>query len=371
MAWICFVFTLATQKVIRMKKVEKYLMLTVFQNISLIVLCLLVLQIFILLVNQMNDLGKGYYHFAQAIQFVFYRLPYELSVSFPVISLLGVLLGLSHLATHGELGILRVNGISILNIIWIVARVGIGIIVIVMFLTELFVPQMMRKGNTLKLEAMNQGQLLRQAQSLWFRHQENFWYFAEVRAAEDLRQVTMFNKDHQGNIRQIAYYPQISWQNGRWNATEVQKTYFKQQEIAQEKQEKPSIIELPLNPEFFKHLEQNPDEMSLKTLWHRVYQLKNQQNIAKEELILWQRLLQPWNALMMMLLAIPCIFGPLRTSTMGAKLLTGIALGFSFYIFNQMFGFISQVYQLAPILGASMPLMMFTSIGAMLFYRQV
>lgn len=354
-----------------MKKVDRYLMLTVFQSISLILLCLLVLQVFILLVNQMNDLGRGDYHFIQALQFVCYRIPYELSVSFPVISLLGVLLGLSHLATHGELGILRANGLSILNIIWIVARVGISIIVLAMLVTEFFVPQMMRKANTLKLEAINQGQLLRQAQSMWFRHHENFWFFAEVYTAADLRQVTVFNKDAQGNIRSITYYPQILWQHGHWYARQVQKTYFNQQEIAREQQAQQTMVRLPLDPDFFKHVEQNPDEMSLSTLWQRVYRLKNEQNIAKEELILWQRLLQPWNALMMMLLAIPCIFGPLRSSTMGAKLLTGIALGFAFYIFNQMFGFISQVYQFSPILGASMPLIMFSMIGGLLFYRQV
>ena len=97
--------------------------------------------------------------------------------------------------------------------------------------------------------------------------------------------------------------------------------------------------------------------------------INKQQNIAKDELIFWQRLFQPANTLLMMLLAIPCIFGPLRSSTMGAKLVAGIALGFGFYILNQMFGFVSQVYQIPPIMGATIPMLIFGSLGIVLMSR--
>ena len=109
--------------------------------------------------------------------------------------------------------------------------------------------------------------------------------------------------------------------------------------------------------------------MSMMSLWQRIHQLNKQHNVAKEELIFWQRLLQPLNTLLMMLLAIPCVFGPLRSSTMGAKLMTGIALGFGFYILNQMFGFVSQVYQIPPLIGATTPLLVFTVFGLMLLKR--
>ena len=57
------------------------------------------------------------------------------------------------------------------------------------------------------------------------------------------------------------------------------------------------------------------------------------------------------------------------SSTMGAKLMTGIALGFGFYILNQMFGFVSQVYQIPPLIGATTPLLVFTVFGLMLLKR--
>lgn len=352
-----------------MKKIEKYLMMTVLQSIVLIFALLLVMQVFILFVNQMADLGKGNYSIWVAFQFVCCRIPYEMFMCFPVICLMGCLIGLSVLANHSELVILRASGLSILNILRIVAVAGIGLIFLAMVVAECTVPQLMYKANNIKLEALNQGHLLRQAQSLWFRNQDNFWYIGRVLNPRHLQDVTLFKKNSEGVLHSIVYFPQVNYQNHHWSASNIEKTYFHGDKVHKSVKPEISDLSLPLDPRFFKHIEQQPDEMSLKSLWQRIHHLNKQQNVAKEELIFWQRLLQPLNTLLMMLLAIPCVFGPLRSSTMGAKLITGIALGFGFYILNQMFGFVSQVYQVPPLIGATTPLMVFTLVGFLLLKR--
>lgn len=352
-----------------MKKIEKYVMQTVLQSIFMILISLLALQVFILFVNQMADLGKGNYHFTQAMQFVLLRLPYEITICFPVICLMGCLVGLSVLANHGELVILRANGLSILNILRIVATAGIGLIVLIMVLAECFVPKLMFKANNLKLESINEGQLLRQFHSVWFRNQDNFWFISSLNSPYELSNITLFKKNHLGVLSSINFYPKAQWSHGQWSVDSYENTFFANNKVGHEVFNGTQKLELPLTPKFFKHVEQSPDEMSLINLWQRVHQLKKQQNIAKDELIFWQRLLQPANALLMMLLAIPCIFGPLRSVTMGARLVAGIALGFGFYILNQMFGFVSQVYQVPPVIGAVMPLIIFGCIGMILLTR--
>jgi lipopolysaccharide export system permease protein len=346
-----------------MKKVDKYVMQSVLQSVCLIFLCLLVLQIFILFVNQMGDIGKGQFTTAKALVFVLYRLPYELCNCFPIISLLGALVGLSTLANHSELVILRVNGLSILSIFRMVAMVGLGLTMFMMLMAECMVPHLLFKANTIKWEAIHEGHLLRQAQAVWFRNHENFWYINQLTTPYQLQSVTRFKKNNLGVLESIDFYQNVIWENGHWQFSQMEKTYFEQEQVRHQVMPQSADLDLPLKPSFFKHMEQNPDEMSLSNLWQRVHQLKNQQNIAKEESIFWQRLFQPLGTLMMMLLAIPCIFGPLRSSTMGAKLITGIALGFGFYILNQMFNFISQVYQIPPLLGATIPLLLFSLLG--------
>lgn len=351
------------------KKVEKYVVTTVLQSIFVILASLCALQIFILFVNQMGELGRGQYTFGIVVQYVLMRLPYELTMCFPVICLLGCLVGLSILANHSELIILRANGLSIFNLLGMVARVGIGLIIVTMLLTECFVPQLMFKANNLKLEALNNGHLYRQAHSIWFRHHEHFWYIGAIGSSQDLQNITMFQKDKIGVLKSVEYFKDLHWHNDQWYSDASEKTFFSDEKVEHLSITEPQRIDLPLTPTFFKHVEQNPDEMSLIHLWQRIHQLNKQQNIAKDELIFWQRLFQPANTLLMMLLAIPCIFGPLRSSTMGAKLVAGIALGFGFYILNQMFGFVSQVYQIPPIMGATIPMLIFGSLGVVLMSR--
>lgn len=345
------------------KKVEKYVMKSVLQSIFLIFLCLVVLQIFILFVNQMGDIGKGQFTTVKAFSYILYRLPYEINMTFPIISLLGALVGLSVLAEHGELLILRVSGLSILNIFRMVAAIGLGLTLMMMLISEYVIPQLLFKGNTLKWEAIHEGQLLRQAQAVWYKNHDNFWYITPWKSSYYLASVTRFKKNELGNLESIDFYQDVSWQNKAWQANQIDKTYFKQDKVQHQEIHQPQVLDLPLTPSFFKHMEQAPDEMSLSDLWQKVGQLKNQQNISKEESIFWQRALQPLGTLLMMLLAIPCIFGPLRSSTMGAKLISGIVLGFGFFIINQMFNFISQVYQIPAILGAVIPLLIFTMLG--------
>ncbi len=87
------------------------------------------------------------------------------------------------------------------------------------------------------------------------------------------------------------------------------------------------------------------------------------------ELAYLQRLIQPLTTVVMMVLAIPFIFGPLRSSTMGSKLLAGTGVGFGFYIINHSFGPLIQVYQWPPNVAAFVPTCLFALLGVYLMRR--
>ena len=72
----------------------------------------------------------------------------------------------------------------------------------------------------------------------------------------------------------------------------------------------------------------------------------------------------------MMLLAIPFVFGPLRSSSMGAKLLAGISVGFGFHLLNRFFVPISAVLHWPPLLAALAPTVLF-ALFSLYLMRQV
>ena len=87
------------------------------------------------------------------------------------------------------------------------------------------------------------------------------------------------------------------------------------------------------------------------------------------QLSFWKRIFQPFATLVMIFLAVPFIFGPLRTVTMGMRILAGISVGFCFYILNQFFGPLSTLFQISPIIGACLPTIVFIFAGFWLLAR--
>ncbi|GAB1085734.1 MAG: hypothetical protein SStaTSB_37410 [Shewanella algae] len=81
---------------------------------------------------------------------------------------------------------------------------------------------------------------------------------------------------------------------------------------------------------------------------------------------MWRKVMQPITVAVMMLVALSFVFGPLRTVTMGARVLLGVIAGFTFYICNEIFGPMSIVYELPALMGAMMPSVLFT--GAAIYY---
>jgi lipopolysaccharide export system permease protein len=92
-------------------------------------------------------------------------------------------------------------------------------------------------------------------------------------------------------------------------------------------------------------------------------------NAVDCEFIFWQRLFCPLATLIMILLAIPFVFGPLRSVTMGLRMTVGVIVGFGFHILNQSVGSISAVYQLPAMLVAILPTMLFAIIGWVLLLK--
>ncbi len=100
-----------------------------------------------------------------------------------------------------------------------------------------------------------------------------------------------------------------------------------------------------------------PESLSISGLADYVGFLKETgQDPKRFEITFWRKVFQPISMAVMMLLAISFIFGPLRSSTMGAKIVIGILAGFVFYVSDIVFGNLSLVFSWLPVpVGALIP----------------
>jgi lipopolysaccharide export system permease protein len=112
------------------------------------------------------------------------------------------------------------------------------------------------------------------------------------------------------------------------------------------------------------------DEQSIHSLYQLI-KVKKAHHLSTriEELLLWRRLMLPITTAVMLLLAIPFVFGSLRDSSMGAKLMAGVAIGFSYYMLNDLVVPLSLLYQLPPMLTVIMPSFIFTLIAVYLIKK--
>jgi lipopolysaccharide export system permease protein len=107
-----------------------------------------------------------------------------------------------------------------------------------------------------------------------------------------------------------------------------------------------------------------PESLSVSGLLDYLNYLElNQQSAKRYELALWRKLLAPVTVAVMLLVALSFIFGPLRSTTMGARILMGVITGFGFHVSNEIFGPLAQVYQVPAFLGALLPSIVFAALA--------
>jgi len=352
-----------------MKLLERYIAKNVLAAIALVTVMLAGVQLFLLFVNQLGDIGKSSYGIWQAAMFVLLQMPYEVYLFFPMASLLGCLIGLGIMANHRELVVMRAAGMSIWQVTLAILKVAFIVIVVVTVFSETVVPRLARIASDEKMQALNGGQTLRTSQGVWLRYQNDFISIGAVLPHHRLEKVNQFRFDERHHLLAARHIGRIEYQEGAWHAYDIAETLF--HDDSTEAQHIASMPwDIALKPNLLSVGGSEPDEMTLYEL--RQYlraQKSSHQSALNYQLAYLQRLVQPLTTVVMMLLAIPFIFGPLRSSTMGSKLLAGATVGFGFHIMNRFFGPISQVFQWPPEVAAFGPTCLFALLGIYLMRR--
>ncbi len=353
-----------------MKTLDRYLAVTII-NTTLMVLAMLVgLTIFVNLIKEISDIGTGAYGLLGALEYVLLDLPQTAYSFFPMAALIGVLLGLSLLAHHSELIILRTRGVSIARITWAVIKGAIVLLILATLLGEWLAPIAEHSAEKRKTILTSRGQALITGRGVWVRDGQNVLNIQNVIGANRLQGVNRYVFDAQRNLIQASHADAGVYEHGHWNmqniaTSNITPTAVHSQHHATE------TWQLSLNPSLLRISVVDPDEMTLPQLYaYMRYLDKNNLNKSAYALAFWQRLLQPLATLIMVWLAIPFVFGSLRSMTMGLRIVLGTFVGFGFYILNEFFGPFSIVYQWPPLLAALSPLVLF-AIAAYLLQRRI
>ncbi len=342
---------------------HRYIAKTVIFATLLVMLIVLGLSYFINLLGELRDVGMGDYGFMQAAMHALLEVPYNIYAFFPMLVLLGGLLGLSMLASHQELIVMRVSGFSIRHITRAVFAAAIVLIVIGMIIGEIIAPRMHYLANVHKSTEQSGGQAVITAAGLWVHEGNSFVHIDRVMAHKHLEGVTRYEFDNQHRLLAAYFAKTMDYVNGHWAVHDLARTSFNGDHTSSERLAE-ATWDLTLNPNVLSIGLLEPEEMPLTQLSGFTQHLKkNGLQAAEFEFSFWKRVLQPLTILVMLFLAVPFVFTAPRSINLGLQLLLGTIVGFVFYILDSLLGQLSVVYQLPPFFAALLPILLFAGIG--------
>jgi len=351
------------------KILDLYIARTLLGTITVTLSVLIGLSALIKFVEQLRKIGEGNYDMVIAFVYVLLSLPRDLEQFFPMATLLGGLIGMGVLASNSELVVMQAAGMSRWNIITSAMKSAVVMILLVMAVGEWVTPFSESKAKEIRTEAISGGSLFSSDQIVWAKDGEHFVSIDEVISQNELQDINIFNFDDSLALESITYARRGIYEDNGWWLNNVEITTFTDTQVDIEHADK-RRWNSTLTPDKLGIVAVKPEALSITGLIDYVNYLEsNDQDPSRYELALWRKILQPVSVGVMLLMALSFIFGPLRSVTMGARVIMGVLTGFGFFILNEVFGPVSLVYQLPPVLGALLPSMLFAAIAAVMLRK--
>lgn len=350
---------------------DRYVGRSVLMAVLLCTLVLVGLSALIKYVEQLRQVGTGNYDSIAAAWYVLFSIPKELVLFFPIGALLGGVIGLGQLASSSELVVLQAAGRSRFNIVMAVLKTVLPTMILIMLVGEYLAPVSERRADDLKSMAVSGGQMTVSSAGVWVREQQDFINISRVLRDGSLQGVTRYRFGMGPELEETAHAESARYEHGMWQMSQVQRTIFNSAEQVRSEFKEKEIWTMGLSPEKLDVVAISPDELSASGLFEYIrYMKQSGQKVERYELELWRKAMAPLAVVAMMLLAASTVFGPLRSVPMGARIVTGVILGFSFYVANQVFAPISLVYSIPPAVGAAAPSLLFLGVSLYLLKRR-
>lgn len=353
-----------------MRTLDRYLGRNVAGGTLLALLVLVALDLLFTFINEADQVGKGGYTWTHAVMYIALTLPRRLYEMFPNAVLLGSLLSLGALASNSELIAMRAAGVPVAGIVRSVLKAGLTLMVLAVLLGELVAPVAEQRAQSLRAEAQASDQLsLQGSEGLWARDGNRFLRIDRVLPDMRLLGVKVFEFDDALRMREAVEAGSARFESDQWVLSDVRTSRFEEDRVSVETQSEVVWSRL-LSPELFRVIVIKPEQMSAWTLAQYVTYLRdNNLDARRYELAFWIRFTIPLSSLVMLLLAIPFVFGSLRSGSTGQRLFVGLLVGVGFYIFNRTMNHLGLVYGLSPFLSATLPLFVFLGLSLLALRR--
>jgi lipopolysaccharide export system permease protein len=339
-----------------MSILSRYVVRSVLVHTFLVMLVLLVLSGLYLFITQQDEIGVGTYGVGDALLFVGLNLPRYGFDMLPIASLIGDLLALGNLARSMELIVVRAAGVSVFRIGGWVAISGLILMLIAGFAGEVLGPPMERYAREMKTFEKYHDYSMAGNRSAWAKDGNTIIAIQPQSAAKTYGGIFVFKFDPHRRLQSFAQASSASV-TGRhqWNLRGYQESQFHENRVVS-LHESQATLDTRLTPEFLGLAILEPDSLPAASLVAYIKHLKSNGLDSREyEMTLWSRIARTAAVAIIVVLAVPFAFGPMRSTGTGARTVVGIMIGVVFFLLAKMFESGGEVFSLPPAVVAWFP----------------
>ncbi|CUX96247.1 Lipopolysaccharide export system permease protein LptG [Candidatus Gullanella endobia] len=336
---------------------DRYIGKIIFNDIMMTLFILISLSGIIKFIEQLRKVGQGSYSIVSAGLFTLLRVPGDIEIFFPMAALLGTLLGLGSLATHSELVVIQASGFKYMQIAGSVMKTAIPLILLTMIIGEWVVPKSEKIACNYRIQMIYGNSILLTKNGLWAKDGNDFIFIEQVAGNGDkLIGINIYHFDQADRLKALCYSTIAKYKNGIWKLSQIDKLDLTNDKQISSQKILNSEWRTNLTPDKLRVVTLDPNSLSILGLHNYINYLKhNGQDYKRYQLNMWSKIFSPFSMAVMILMALSFIFGPLRSVTMGVRVVIGISFGFLFYVLDQIFRLLSLVYDIPPVFGALLP----------------
>ncbi|MEO1574521.1 MAG: LPS export ABC transporter permease LptG, partial [Pseudomonadota bacterium] len=348
----------------------RYLVTTMLGATGLVLMVLLGLAAFVNFAGQLDNVGEGSYTIVDALIYVVLIIPQQAYEMLPVASLIGALLGLGALASNSEMTVLRASGVSIWRLARSVAIGGLALTVLAGALGELIAPPAEQYAKRYRAQQLNRDVDFSGGQGGWIKDGNVIVNGGAAFSGDPDSGVRIYRFNDDGRLLSVgrAAMAEVS-EHQTWLLTDYGESSFSPAGVATRNEPLATQRSL-LSPELVRLSIVEPDQLSGRRLARYVdYLRSNGLSSDRYEIARWSRIASVVTVFLMSLLALPFVFGSLRSSGAGTRLVIGVLFGVAYYLVSQTLANSGTVYGLNPVLTAFSPPLLLSLIIAFLMSR--
>ena len=360
-----------------MKTIRRLIYNEVISAIAFVALGFLALLFFFDFVDELQSIGRGMvgdgYQLRHALLYVVLLIPSHLYDLMPIAVLIGTIFVMARLAQSSEYTILRTSGLGPWRALRTLLVLGAGFVLLTFAVGDYASPLSDRTAQLLK--ARYQGRIMVGQTGAWLKERQQYTSYAAnvsaITADGGMRGVRIFEFDTRGFLVSMTESSRGRFgKDNSWLLEDVHRSEFMSGGDAP----KVDRVHIPnfrwpteISAEMVSVALLQPDRMKTLDLFQYIRHLNaNGQSAQRYEVEFWRKVFYPLSCLVMVVLALPFAYLHFRSGGITTYVFGGVMIGISFYLLNNMFGFVGTLRDWPPWITGAAPASIYSviSLGA-------